>query len=420
MIGFNNIFIEDFMKYGPTAATPDDLFAYLDRIEAKLKPYIDNLLSRLMPLSPNREIAIFGAGLVGRQMKLAFDGCGLSARAFCDNNPDLRGSSTLGLPVVSAEQIAVRGRLKIVTAVSDPAAAVKISSQLQKLGLDADDVIMPHQTIPELIPLIAVQSNLAVLNSHRAEITAVFDLMPEPKSRYIYLNSIKACFSMPSNEACVLSGLLAEGNQYWALPEFRNNSGSTYVDCGSGVGENLFGFLFNNDSKTVKGIYAFEPIETRFELLKQTGREISRSLGLGDGVIKCLNYMLGRQTIARSALRNEAEDGMLLHSQVSARTNPQDSDGAERVELQMLALDDYFKDIPVSMIKADIEGFEMEMLTGAAGLIKSQRPRLAICLYHRPQDVYEIPLYLRSLVPDYEMAVRHHAVGPSEFVLYCW
>jgi hypothetical protein len=41
-------------------------------------------------------------------------------------------------------------------------------------------------------------------------------------------------------------------------------------------------------------------------------------------------------------------------------------------------------------------------------------------LYHRITDLYEIPLFLKGLVPEYKMAVRHHSLSQEESVLYCW
>lgn len=35
--------------------------------------------------------------------------------------------------------------------------------------------------------------------------------------------------------------------------------------------------------------------------------------------------------------------------------------------------------------------------------IKSRKPNLAICVYHRPNGIVDIPLYLKSLVPEYKI-----------------
>lgn len=72
----------------------------------------------------------------------------------------------------------------------------------------------------------------------------------------------------------------------------------------------------------------------------------------------------------------------------------------------------------VTMIKMDIEGSEMESLRGARETIRRDRPKLAICIYHKPEDMTEIPLYIKELVPEYRLYVRHYSNGAGETVLY--
>jgi hypothetical protein len=71
-------------------------------------------------------------------------------------------------------------------------------------------------------------------------------------------------------------------------------------------------------------------------------------------------------------------------------------------------------------IKMDIEGSEPEALKGSANTITARKPKLAICLYHRIEDFWEIPLYLHDLVPWYKLFVRHHTsiFDLTETVLY--
>ena len=72
----------------------------------------------------------------------------------------------------------------------------------------------------------------------------------------------------------------------------------------------------------------------------------------------------------------------------------------------------------ITFIKMDIEGSELEALKGARETIQRCKPKLAICIYHKPEDMTEIPLYIHSLVPEYKFYVRHHSNCFSETVLY--
>ena len=57
-------------------------------------------------------------------------------------------------------------------------------------------------------------------------------------------------------------------------------------------------------------------------------------------------------------------------------------------------------------IKMDVEGSELAALKGAAKTIKKHHPFLAICLYHRKNDVVDIPLYIDSLGLKYKYFLR--------------
>ena len=50
--------------------------------------------------------------------------------------------------------------------------------------------------------------------------------------------------------------------------------------------------------------------------------------------------------------------------------------------------------------------------------IQRDKPKLAICIYHKPEDMTEIPLYIKSLVPEYKLYIRHHSNRYGETVLY--
>ena len=104
----------------------------------------------------------------------------------------------------------------------------------------------------------------------------------------------------------------------------------------------------------------------------------------------------------------------------------QEFSGSHRVatcggtEVQVIALDDYVeeKGISPSFIKLDIEGSELEALRGAEKTIRRCRPRLAVCLYHKPRDLWEIPLWLEELGLGYSFFLGHHDPAPTETVLY--
>lgn len=87
------------------------------------------------------------------------------------------------------------------------------------------------------------------------------------------------------------------------------------------------------------------------------------------------------------------------------------------VTVQLDALDHMLPE-GASFIKMDIEGAELKALAGARNTIMNYKPKLAICVYHKPEDIIEIPLYLHEIVPEYTFYLRHHSKGDGETVLY--
>lgn len=88
------------------------------------------------------------------------------------------------------------------------------------------------------------------------------------------------------------------------------------------------------------------------------------------------------------------------------------------VKITCDAIDDLCARDKVTFIKMDIEGSEQEALNGAEKVIQRDKPKLAICIYHSWEDLYEIPFLIKKMVPEYRLYIRHHSDTIFETVLY--
>jgi FkbM family methyltransferase len=88
---------------------------------------------------------------------------------------------------------------------------------------------------------------------------------------------------------------------------------------------------------------------------------------------------------------------------------------------RIATIDKLLPDASVTYLKADLEGFELEMLKGAENLIKRNKPKIAITTYHPENDAEEIIRLIKSFVPSYNHYVKgiiHTA--PKPVMIHFW
>lgn len=81
-------------------------------------------------------------------------------------------------------------------------------------------------------------------------------------------------------------------------------------------------------------------------------------------------------------------------------------------------IDSLLWDKGVTYIKMDIEGAELAAIKGAEKVIREQSPRLAVSIYHKPEDIFQIPALLHKFHKDYRFYLRHYSFSYYDTVLY--
>jgi FkbM family methyltransferase len=89
------------------------------------------------------------------------------------------------------------------------------------------------------------------------------------------------------------------------------------------------------------------------------------------------------------------------------------------VQVPVTSLDVALGGAAPNYIKMDVEGAERQALEGSREIIKRYKPVLAICVYHKPADLWELPLFIHEICPDYKMYLRLHSHMGTSAVLYC-
>lgn len=181
--------------------------------------------------------------------------------------------------------------------------------------------------------------------------------------------------------------------QYFADGVIKLSDQETFVDCGGYDGDTVNEFIRQSHGKYRK-IYIFEPDKKMLPKLKE-------KVDLSND---CVLFEKGVFHQAGTIGFESEGCGMI--------TGDSSGDVIETVRL-----DDVIKD-EVTFIKMDIEGVELEALEGARELIESCRPKLAICVYHKREDLIAIPQFIKSLRANYSLYLRGYFSYVSEVVLY--
>ena len=190
-------------------------------------------------------------------------------------------------------------------------------------------------------------------------------------------------------------------NQYFDKDIMKFSDAEVFADCGGFVGDTTS--LFISRVHDFSKIYIYEPNPINHQ--KATQLLTRQEAGKIDKII-IRKAGVGIETIS---------------SKISLSGSGSHVSDDGDCDIQIVSLDEDIQE-PITFIKMDVEGFELDALKGARNHILAEKPKLAICVYHKPDDLWEIPEYILSLNPEYKLYLRQYMIGdgenPWETVLY--
>jgi FkbM family methyltransferase len=174
---------------------------------------------------------------------------------------------------------------------------------------------------------------------------------------------------------------------------------SRFINCGAYNGDTVL--RVNSLYGKIDALACFEPDPDNFQELIQNlshkHGEIARSVV----IFPCGVYSHDE--------RMPFASGDRINSKISGEGDSM---------VQCVALDHVLPGFMPTFMSMDIEGVELDALKGSENLIKESRPDLAVCVYHAPNHMWDIPLYLESLQLGYRFYLRNYTSFISETVLY--
>jgi FkbM family methyltransferase len=189
---------------------------------------------------------------------------------------------------------------------------------------------------------------------------------------------------------------------YFPEDIFQVVSSEHFVDCGAYDGVTIQQFLRHQKEFTGR-ILAFEPDPANFANLERYVFGLDPSLY---GKLEILPYAVGAR---HEKVHFDATGTM--GSTIAAQGS---------IEVDCRPLDEVFQthDFKPTYIKMDIEGAELDALRGAENSIRRESPALAVCIYHRYDDLWRIPSYLNSICSESAFFLRPHEIEGWQLVCY--
>ncbi|MEY8410232.1 FkbM family methyltransferase [Lachnospiraceae bacterium 62-26] len=223
-------------------------------------------------------------------------------------------------------------------------------------------------------------------------------------SKSLLFEMRKQLLDMGLSEESIIDGTAwydaTEGRQYFDLQYLTYGENEVFVDGGSCDGMSSARFI-EQCGKKYKKIYCFEPDKRNIERIEHNFR--SRNIG---------NY----EIIDKGLWDKEQELSFVANGTADSHIAESEEINAEKVKV--VSLDKILCGESVSFIKMDIEGAEKNALKGARSTIIKYKPKLAVCVYHKPEDIWELPLLILDMREDYKLYFRHYSLGSTETVLY--
>jgi FkbM family methyltransferase len=293
------------------------------------------------------------------------------------------------IPVVKAESVS---KDAIVVNCTSSISPVNASKRLRSLGLIREiPVASLHFLAPDRFELpLYVRETRDCIKGHVQDWEKLYANLADEASRRVLKDIV--LFRVSGDSAYMKDYQLRMNEQYFE-DFLALGAGESFVDCGGFDGDTTEEFI--RRCPHYGHIYFFEPSPKNLAKAKARIADHSRIEFLEEGVSDkeqsvCFNFAGSASSISES--------------------------GEERIHL--ITIDSLLAKVPVTLIKMDLEGWELKALDGARDCIKSQRPKLAIAAYHRASDFIDIFQKIRLMMPDCKIYLRHYTQGWSETVMF--
>ena len=363
-------------------------------------PYIRQL-SEIRFASANRPVILYGAGKAVGIVLVVCKKCGLSVTALCDSNrTGTYENGGVSLPIISPDEL-VENYANSSLIVTSWKFENEIRENLKSIGFNSDNIFSfwyPQRITPEIFE-----------NDFYAGYKWAYHFYKDELSKQLVLDKIRNYLTSSPLEPNTKNAMYYEdvinlGNE------------EIFLDAGAYDGDTVKDFVKKVGGK-YKYIYAFEPDSVPFKELSDYVEKIDNAEAINAG-------LGGGNSIQKFRYGGLVASGFIpLRYFATCGTKFTDTefmtDEKEVFSIDSLINSGKMEFLP-TFIKLDVEGYEAGVLAGATNLIRTHKPKLAICAYHQINDIYAIPKTILRIRNDYKFVLRQHDYGYYETILYAY
>lgn len=329
-------------------------------------------------------VIIYGAGFNGIHALQVLRKHGVEPLCFVDSDKEKQGQLLLGTPIKSVDDMDNFNKelLIVITPVSG---SVQIERVLREKGFSKFLLSeINHNTYYMLKGFLSgLEQKKEILKNNQQKIDVVLHKLQDQKSRDVFNATLKVWLEGDSSDAKAL----LEDNAYFPENIINLSETEVFIDCGAYQGETAYEFTKRVNGRYRK-IYSFEPDPFNFEMAKAFIK-----------LKRVANFEIHQMGVFK-------EKGTVTFSG-KGTVGSRISEGGE-ITVAVDSLDNMLCECMPTYIKMDIEGAELDALKGCSKILDWNYPKLAICVYHKFEDLWEIPYYIMEYFPEYQVFLRKH------------
>ena len=346
--------------------------------------------------STDKPIILYGMGDGAQKILNVMDSKDIKPSGFMASDEFVRGHSFAGFEVKSLADTERQ--------FGDFIVLVCFGTALPEVMQRITDIGEKHELYAPDVPVVGGGLfDKEYAEENKEKLRAVYDMLADEQSKRVFDGWLE--YRISGRPDCLIKNQTAKAEAYELL---SLSDSEIYADLGAYNGDTIEEFLQTVQGKFTK-IYAFEPDARNYNKLKRRHYALSpydfRTFNAGAWSEDCVMDFVSRG--GRNSTLTPYEKGKPVNPSLIKHINMRSLDGA-------------VGDDPVSLIKFDVEGSESRALDGCAKTIARCKPKLIVSLYHRTEDMFELPIKIKEMNSAYRLYLRQHPYIPAwDMNLYC-